>query len=235
MQIQQEKEQATRLHAALGRNQPTSWPSSSSSTAERPKTRDIDAFAFPPLPAKSSEEMIQKITNWINSVWDASSKDSDTCEKAFAELRAKVDAAMRRRAEEDGRPLRAGASAALALDLWYNAEERWRKTNRKAPVAWRYTGSDSGDEESEDGVVDGDDSDDADSDEDTVRPLGRRRRRAPPHPRRRSRLSHRAMMVMIARFHQTRANMARSEARSKTSQPSIYSCPTGINEPSAAT
>jgi len=209
MQQQEEKLQAQRLHAALARAQPTTPLPSSSSSKPKPTPRsNFDAFAFPPLPAKSSAEMINDITDWINSVWDASSQDSDTCEKAFQELRTKVDAALRRRAEEDGRPLRAGASAALALDLWYNAEERWRKINRKAPVAWRYTGSDSGDEEDEDGVVDGDDSDDAGSDEDEVRPLGRRRRRAPPHPRR-SRLSQRAMMTMQAIFRRTRTNLMR--------------------------
>jgi len=209
MMAKEEKEQAQRLHAALGRAQPSSSSSSSSSKPTPPPKRDIDAFAFPPLPAKSSAEMFKDITNWINSVWDASSKDSDTCEKAFAELRTRVDAAARRRAEEDGRPLRAGATGAMALDLWYQAEERWRKVNRKAPVAWRYTGSDSGDEEEdEDGVVDGDDSDDAGSDEDEVRPLGRRRRRAPPHPRR-SRLTQRGMTMMRIIFRRTKARIMR--------------------------
>jgi len=141
------------------------------------------------------------IQQWANSVWDASSTNAEICEQALTELTGKIKAAEKQRVEDEGGwPARRGWVGAKALDMWYKAEHQWRKANKDTPVAWQYTGTDSGEEESEEGEVVGDDSDDddaGDDDEDEVRPPGgRRRRRAPPHPRRSRPLNPRAMTRM---------------------------------------
>jgi len=117
---------------------------------------------------------------WLAEIYEKASEESDACEQAFKELQQKVQDWEAVRVEEGCWPLARGRTGAIALDLWYNQESAWRKSNPEVPVAWIYTEDDSDDEGSEDEAED-----ESDASASGVRGHGqRRRRRPPPHPRR---------------------------------------------------
>lgn len=190
---------------------PAKLPSSSTSAP-------MAAFAFPPRPGKSAQQLLEEATQWVDSVWNEASQDAQACEQAFADLVEKCQAYERRRIEEGGWPARRGHVNALALNMWYAAEKRWRRANKHIPVTFQYTGTDSSeeDDDNDDNAVGGIASDDEDDESadvtDEVRK--RRRRRAPPHPRRRAPLNRLQATRMRTTFRRKKNMMTESAPRS---------------------